>query len=632
MNTNAKSKGTQPPAGEIRRSQILSTFGPGSMVDLPSTSIIIGGLNHWQFGGGGRKRIFEERLEERLSQLLKVAEIKMFEPPASNQEVTGGRTGITSFVFPEWMVAQVDETWNAPNGKEYRTRPLLHRNRLVRGRYLDANRKKHPVVPVRFVQACVNGHISDISWNAFVHNDLKTSCRAQLWLDEGGTGNDFADIFVRCEACRDDRGQALRRPLSDATIPKTKILGRCEGHRPWLGAAAKEAQACISPETGQLNYNRLLVRSASNAYFSQVLSVISLPKADEVIRAAVDLVYEDFLQYAEDAEDIKRERKKERVSNALEGLSDDMVWAEVARRKNNLVPEDKTIKQVEIETLMSQPDEVGEDVPDGDFYARNRPLTKLSPNLKSKIDRIVLVHRLREVMAQVGFTRFEPVIQDIEGELKLDVMPAALDIDLSWVPAVENKGEGIFIGFQATAIDQWLAQETVKQRSRALKRGFDTWLQRKGIDPNKFRFPGAPYIMLHSLSHLLITAVSLECGYSTSAIRERVYAGESGYGILLYTGSTGSEGTLGGLVQVGRQIEKHLQTALEMGKLCSNDPVCSQHEPYEPYEERFLHGAACHGCLLISETSCERRNEFLDRSLVVETVHSRGAAFFPDIG
>src|ERR1700688_4632172 len=117
---------------------------------------------------------------------------------------------------------------------------------------------------------------------------------------------------------------------------------------------------------------------------------------------------------------------------------------------------------------------------------------------------------------------------------------------------------------------------------------------------------GAPYMMLHSLAHLLITQVSLECGYSSSAIRERVYAGEAGYGILLYTGSPDSEGTLGGLVEIGRKIDQHLRNAIELGRLCSNDPVCAQHSAKQPLEERFLLGAACHGCLLISETSCER--------------------------
>jgi hypothetical protein len=126
----------------------------------------------------------------------------------------------------------------------------------------------------------------------------------------------------------------------------------------------------------------------------------------------------------------------------------------------------------------------------------------------------------------------------------------------------------------------------------------------------------------------MISAVSLECGYAASSIRERIYAVPGFYGILLYTGTPGAEGTLGGLVQVGNRIERHIQTALQLGRLCSNDPVCSYHRPNDPHEERFLHGAACHGCLLIAETSCERRNELLDRALVVPTVHTPGAAFF----
>jgi hypothetical protein len=134
--------------------------------------------------------------------------------------------------------------------------------------------------------------------------------------------------------------------------------------------------------------------------------------------------------------------------------------------------------------------------------------------------------------------------------------------------------------------------------------------------------------MLHSLSHLLITAVSLECGYPASSIRERVYAVEAGYGILLYTGSPDAEGTLGGLVEAGRQIGRHLEAALELGRLCSNDPVCAQHDPASKHEQCFLLGSACHGCLLIAETSCEQFNDFLDRALVVPTVENLGAEFF----
>jgi uncharacterized protein DUF1998 len=132
------------------------------------------------------------------------------------------------------------------------------------------------------------------------------------------------------------------------------------------------------------------------------------------------------------------------------------------------------------------------------------------------------------------------------------------------------------------------------------------------------------------VSHLLITTVALDCGYASSSIRERIYSGESGYGVLLYTASPDAEGTLGGLVESADRIDCYLRQAIELGQLCSNDPVCAQHRPDTWEEDRFLHGAACHGCLLLAEVSCERRNDFLDRALVVPTVDGADAAFFDE--
>ena len=614
----------QPPAGEIRQSQILSTFGPGSMMDLPEQSIIVGGLNHWK-RNPEIPPLEEPRLVENIKRKLGLPQVKLYQPPSRNSNAAGPRTGINNFLFPGWFVAQIDQS-REQYGKLYRTRPLIPWKLIAPtgGKYLDEDGKRKNVVPVRFVQACVHGHISDIDWRSFVHKGSR-HCTGSLWLDEGGTGNDFADIFVRCEAC------GARRALSDATLPQSKALGMCRGDRPWLGPNARED--CGTDEEGKRVFNRLLVRSASNAYFAQTQSVISLPSKDEAIEAAINRVYENYLQYAEDINDIQRERKKPQVSSALEDFSDETIWEFVQRLKNGSKADiPKSPKQVEIETLLSQPNEIGEDLPDNNFYARNRNLDDISASVKQYIDRIVLVHRLREVRAQVSFTRFEPPFTDIDGELQLAVSPATLGLDTDWFPAIETKGEGIFISFQTEAIEAWLQRDAVKQRGEELLLGFQRWLQRREIklENSQYQFPGLPYIMLHSLSHLLITSISLECGYSASAIRERVYAiGSSGYGILLYTAANSSEGTLGGLIQVGRKIEDHLQNALEAGRLCSNDPVCAQHKPEDPYEERFRHGAACHGCLLISETSCEQGNEFLDRALVVDTIETTGAAFFP---
>lgn len=602
-----------PPAGELRRSQVLTTFGPGAMVDLPNHAVLIAGLEYWK---GDKQRIYEDRLQTWLGERLKVPELKLFAPPVDSGDATATRTGIDAFQFPVWFLGQVDETWRAPDGRIYRTRPLLPWDRLVKDGYLTRDRKIKPVVPIRFVQACVRGHISDVDWYGFVRRDYKSERTGDLWFDEGGAGNDFAEIYVR-----DEKNGNQRRPLSEATIRDGSVLGWCSGRSPWLGPRIREP--CDKP-------NRLLTRSASNAYFSQTVSVISLPDSDQALRNAVDRVWEDYLKYCESEAEVRKERRKEKVAAALEGFTDAVVWADVERRLGGAAPVEKGIKQVEIETLLAQKDTLGEDKPEGDFYARTQPIGPLPRSAEKKLNRLVLVHRLREVSAQVGFTRFDAALPDINGELVLDVELAPLSRDLTWLPANENRGEGVFLAFSQEAIRAWLKRAEVKARAAQLIAGFEEWRKRKNVDTATFA--GLPYIMLQSLAHLLITALSLDCGYSASAIRERIYAGESGYGILLYTGTPGSEGSLGGLVEMGKNLGRHLERALELGRLCSNDPVCAQHDPADPHEERFLHGAACHGCLLIAETSCERRNELLDRALVVPTVATPGAAFFCENG
>jgi hypothetical protein len=234
-------------------------------------------------------------------------------------------------------------------------------------------------------------------------------------------------------------------------------------------------------------------------------------------------------------------------------------------------------------------------------------------------------------MAQVGFTRFEAVSPDIDGELEMGVRRASLAREITWLPAVENRGEGIFIQFKKQAVEDWASRPEVIAHGMRLLKGYEAWKAERSGASKKFVEQGGllPYVLFHSFSHMLITEVSLECGYPASSIRERIYTiPDVGYGVLLYTGTSDAEGTLGGLIQVGRRIHEHIRGALAMGELCSNDPVCAQHEPSNLHERRFLHGAACHGCLLISETSCEQHNELLDRALVVSTVDNLGIEFF----
>ncbi len=265
---------------------------------------------------------------------------------------------------------------------------------------------------------------------------------------------------------------------------------------------------------------------------------------------------------------------------------------------------------------------------DPNFHARRLPDRAWRHSERCDgIEAVIQLHRLREVLALVGFTRFEAVTPDINGEYETDVERAQIALEPQWFPAVENRGEGVFLQLRADAVKRWLARPAVEQRLEGLATGHKRWMEDR---KTKRPFPGGPYVLLHTLSHLLIQSLAMRCGYPASSIRERIYADAQAerFGILLYTGSPDAEGTLGGLVQEARHIEDHLAQALRMGALCSNDPICAQHAPGKSMEKRWLHGAACHGCALVAETSCEMRNDYLDRALVVPVLGVPDAAFF----
>ncbi len=600
------------PHGQVRRSQLLNTFGPGALIDLPKQAVLVGGLDHWRWPDNLPARIDEPRLLEKIRQFMpNVRELR--EPPV-DPDPDQPESGITVWLFPEWFITQ-DILHTHPGYG--RSRRLVHHSLLVRNQYVDENRKPHPVVPVRFVRACPKGHIGEIDWYTFVHEG-ETACRRDLWIDEQGTSGDIVSLTVRC-------GCGKRRSLAQAADHKRfRAMGRCDGGRPWLGGYRTQ-EPCDE-------INRLLIRSASHAYFPQLLSVISLPThQDDACAKAVAAVW-NMVQNVDTVEnvDLLRELVPD-VKAAFEGLECGAVLKAIQAHRHAGSPSSgppPSIKDAELEVLTAPQDPIGHDHPDSEFYARTLPAAVWNHPGMDAIERVLLIHRLREVVAQVGFTRFEAVTPDTDGELDIGVKPAALAAETHWLPAIENRGEGIFIGFQREKIRHWLRQSAVTERHLQLLQGFQCWqAEHPG---SKREFPGADYLLLHTLSHLLLTVIALECGYPASAIRERVYASELGYGILLYTASPDAEGTLGGLVKAGERIHHHLRAALDRARLCGNDPVCAQHKPEDPHDRRFLHGAACHGCLLIAETSCEQFNDFLDRTLVVPTVDQAAAAFFPD--
>lgn len=608
------------PEGQLRQSQLVGTFGPGAMVDLLDRAVVIGGLEHWGFGKEGFVALDDARLRRSLVPRLKaldpdldLARQDYFRmPPEGDQRDPYPSVGIRVLEFPRWFVCQgcrrlarVTEAFEH-KGERY---------------YHQCEKNKHAAaVPVRFVAACKHGHLSDFPWVAFAHLDREGGVcdRPELYLQENAIG-DIARILVECRNCH------AKMSMSRAMV----LPYKCSGERPWLGGRAMNEPCLLQME--------LLVRSASHAYFGQVVSALRLPEPEpDPLR--LRLREKDVWKVVQNVAGIDQLQMLvglvPHVAAAVQGFSFEKVVAAIqAENASGSVQTERPLRSAEYERIVGAPNyQQGTVTPAGTQFAAYR-IPKQQVDLPKEVRGLVIVPELREVRVQVSFSRFDSVGANLQGEYDFEgqkVKPAVLTLPTGnekWLPAAEIRGEGIFVELDIDAVREWEARPAVKERAERLLRGFEA--------DGKGQFPGVRFYMLHSLSHLLLTAISLECGYAASAIRERIYCGRAELdgpdmaAVMLSTGTTGSEGTLGGLVEEGRRLRHHLREAWDLGRLCSNDPVCAAHDPSSDASDRRTEGAACHGCLYIAECSCERFNKYLDRALVVPTIGNDPAlAFF----
>ncbi len=610
-------KGTyQPPEGKVRLSQIVMTFGPGAMVDLLDHAVLVGGLDYWRYDRFKDPGFVNEpRLRDAVAKRLEGLGIELNAtdafrlPPAGDDDAPTKFNGIQVAEFPAWFVCQNSSC-----------RALVHSRNLekAKARYIHrcSDGKNGFCVPVRFVGTCRNGHLEEFPWVRFVHAHFEGHCDSpDLYLREDATG-DFGNIVVECRACGSSRGLAETR--------NPKVLPLCRGERPWLGPEGREEQPCEE-------HINLLVRTASKAYFSQWMSALSIPdkSAELMDRVSQNSVWS--VMQAATAETITAFRSIPAVKAALQEFSDTEVLQAVKSIKHGLTPPRDELRTAEFKVFIEQPDEVEGHIPPREepFFACRLP--KSAP-LPKKIERIVLAKKLRQVRAQIGLTRLSATAPNLQGDYEDASRLQPLGLTTDWLPAAEIFGEGILFCLEEEAVREWEQRPEIQEREKQLQAGFFREFEGMASHPE---FPGARFYLLHSLAHLLMSSISLTCGYSAASLSERIYCAPAEdavpmAAVLIMTGTSGAEGTLGGLVEQGRQMGTHLKRAWDMGNLCSNDPVCAHHEP-EDHSGRYLEGAACHGCLYVAEPACERFNRYLDRALVVPTIgHSDRLAFFSE--
>ncbi len=619
-----------------RQSQIITTFGPGAMIDLPTRSVLVGGLDRWKIDSASAKTIDEPVLTRILETWLREhgrlpegRGLRLRTPPVEPNGRKGEPFGIEVTVFPGWFVLDRVET-PIIDGQPRRGRRLLRWSDLddASGRrkfVAEDDGKKYELSPLRFVGACPNGHIQDIEWRLLLHPGR--NCEETLWLVERGTSANLADLEVVCQC-----GAALS--LRDLTQPGR--LGICEGRMPWLSNAERET--CLDEREGPTKL-RLLTRSATNAYFPLTLTVISIPQdANDRLDPLIER-HSKVLSRVTSVEKVRGAREfNPDFELDFEDYTDEQIFERLGRRREATEQDAEANPRArEFDRLACGERTIGENTSSSWLFAETlaqKDWARPGGTHLPIVEGVVAVHRLREVVSLYGFTRFEAPPSGADAELddvRLAVRGARIGNDSDWLPAVEQFGEGIFIKLSEREIGSWLASSKVDERVKTLQDGYEARKRNyRTLADNDF--PGAPYYLIHSLSHALMIEIALDCGYPQSSLKERIFAmtphggRPARYGILIYTVATGAQGTLGGLVAVTQRLSPVLKNALERFRICSNDPVCADHGPGETVDERALLGAACHGCLLIAETSCERRNNYLDRALILETMAANGAS------
>lgn len=609
--------------GEIRPSQLIYGFGVGSVIDLPQFSALMMGLEDWNTNYCAP--IMEERLLQAVQEELGSQVQMLYAPPFAEPPSVGmprafdqsRRIGVPVATFPRWFVCPACRllTTLSSGLLELKT----DHTRSDRTHYEHANcsrqtggRKKIAAIPARFVIACENGHLDDFPWVEYVHGPRP--CQARLKLSESGISGEAAQIFVECLTC------GARRPMSDAFDFESGWKPRCTGRRPHLRDYVDDCEAQAKP----------VLLGASSSWFPLSLSVLSIPTRTNPLD---QLITDQWGEAAEQIDSPGTIGLLRRLGNLgpLGDYSDEMIWAAIEERR------------------MQSEEEGGEPadlrVPEWEMFTSGTPnhnsrdfrLRSVAPppGFERQISDVVLVERLREVNALIGFTRIEAPGEFSEYSELPDERRAPLSrAQPAWVPASEVRGEGIFIRFSEAAIQEWVWTVPAIQRASAFREAHNRWRRMRGLDDDDRHFPGLRYVLIHSFAHALMRGLALECGYSGSSIRERLYVSEPGEpggpmaGVLLYTAAPDSEGTLGGLVNLGEPeaLRHYIAQALETAGTCASDPLCAEHDPDDG--STSVHAAACHACLFVPETSCERGNRYLDRAVLAKTFSEQNLAFF----
>ena len=473
---------------------------------------------------------------------------------------------------------------------------------------------------VPFVAMCQHGHLQDFPWREWAHGQIGPTCTGTLQLKStGGLNLTTMSVKCSCGASRSMSNVFSEQTLTALVDKREDVLYPCQGKRPWLGT--DEGEPC-----GENLW--AVLRNASNVYYPIVKSALYIPgenaaETEELIGwlqnptvFALRENIKEVLTPMKQAGTIKSAYPKNFENHTIERIE----WAlkTIDARDDGEGPKEEEnteawLRQDEYRVLTTETR-----LPD--LQIRHSPLSQYDAkrfNVESFFSNIWLVEKLKETRVFCGFNRIYNDRELTQEERRAQLWRNPPNPEADWLPANVVYGEGLFIEFNEQKLSSWEERKDVRTRIQPLINQYNMLVENRRMQ-EKYITPR--FVLLHTFAHLLINMLTLECGYSASSLRERLYVSNDPEhpmgGVLIYTAAGDSDGTLGGLVRMGKPgyLEPILQKAMNHAGWCSTDPVCSEVGTQGPDSSNL---AACHNCALLPETSCEEFNRFLDRIVAV---------------
>lgn len=626
----------------LRRSQLISPFGVGSLLTQEDgISVVICGLDFWlpiEQTDRASLEIQDDRLKERLKVAMLYKPASLPERVESSEFRSAAKPGYSIPVlrFPTFYSCKS-------------CNKLSHRSQNYRGKVECAHTSSsgksfnQEMFQVPYVIMCEDGHLDDFPWRQWVHRTLEPTCNGELFLKAATTGN-LQNSIVVC-SCNKKRSVANAMSKTASRSNLTLQLDDdsrefvCSGSRPWLGESSTEGVKCGKEVWAAF-------RGAGNVYFPNVESSILIPdtnkKIDDLCQQLIQLIYihprskfetdpSEAIQSvrhitstvcaeAGQVDWLKNEYSDDEIFKALSKVTDSK------KKVRKAIEDDEQdashtrtqflYKEFEKLQMPSQDDRLAVQVDERPYGIEVSRLVK----------KVHLVTSLTETRAFWGFSRVEPKKDSsyFAARTLLRRYKTSPKAPNDWLPAIQVKGEGIFFTFDDELLEKWSNKDSVKLRFNAIQKRQNNFFASPSIESPK-------YILLHTLAHLLIKELTFFCGYGQASLQERLYISNAPdskmSGILIYTASGDSEGTLGGLVRMGKPgyLEEIFTSAIEKATWCSNDPVCSESSLTGFGDE--ISPASCFACTLLPETSCEGFNKNLDRGFLVGLPYDTSIAF-----